>query len=310
MHGADNEVEKYYKATTIIVDEAGIPTRPQMMVPPMTFVSAKRFFLTGDPLQLNALLLDKDARQWWNVCFFRDLQNRKFPFTFLNTQYRMHNALYAHLVNCIYKQPIGSHFLTNVPRPYLQDLAKIMPLQVNAANSQYSLNGFMHFLDVPFGETEVTSGGSSWRDAEIEVVQALVQRLINAGMPADSIAVMTGYREQLKKLQDKARWNDWSHIKQVLTVDSSQGDEYPIVIMSLVNTRGHPGFMGQRSRANVGTSRQKEAIFFVGQQAFWFKKPATGGSQYMHQILRDMRLEAGKHQPAPFLVSNDGTLAV
>ena len=309
MHPADNEVEKYYKATTIIVDEAGIPTRPQMMVPPMTFVSAKRIFLAGDPLQLNALLLDKDARKWWNVSFFRDLQDRKFPFVFLDTQYRMHDALYAHLVKCIYKKPIGSHFLTNAPRPYLQDLAKIMPLQVNAANSQYSLNGFMHFLDVPFGETEVTAGGSSWRDAEVEVIQALVLRLINAGMPAESIAVMTGYREQLKKLQDKARWNYWSHIKQILTVDSSQGDEYPIVIMSLVNTRGQPGFMGQRSRANVGTSRQKEAMFFVGQQAFWFNRAASGGSRYMHQILQHMHLEAGKHQPAPFLVSNDGTLA-
>ena len=302
MHEADNEVEKHYKATTIIIDEAGIPTRPQMMIPAMTFVSAKRMVLAGDPFQLNALVLDKDARTWWNISFFNDLVNRKFPFVFLDTQYRMHDALYAHLIKCIYKKPISSHFLTSAPRPYLQDLAKIMPVQVHAANSQYCLNGFMHFLDVPFGETKVTASGSSWRDAEVEVVEALVLRLITAGVPADSIAVMTGYREQLKKLQAKARCNYWSHIKRILTVDSTQGGEYPIVIMSLVNSTGLPGFMGQRSRANVGTSRQKEAIFFVGQQAFWFNRPASGGFRYMHQILRDMHLEAGKHQPAPFLV--------
>ena len=207
MHGADNEVERYYPATTIIVDEAGIPTRPQMMIPAMTFVSAKRLFLAGDPMQLNALLLDKDARSWWIVSFFSDLVNRKFPHVFLNTQYRMHNALYAHL-SCIYTKPIGSHFLTKAPRPFLQSLIKIMPLQVNAGNNQYSLNGFMHFLDVPFGETEVTPGGSSWRDSEAVVVEALVLRLINAGVPANSIAVMTGYREQLKKLQRKAKLNN------------------------------------------------------------------------------------------------------
>ena len=112
----------------------------------------------------------------------------------------MYDALYAHLVKCIYKKSIGSYFLTNILQTYLQNLFKIMPHHVNAGNSQYSLNRFINYLDVPFGETEVTTGGSSQRDSDVIVIEALVLRLINTGVPTYSIAVIIGYREQLKKL--------------------------------------------------------------------------------------------------------------
>ena len=34
------------------------------------------------------------------------------------------------------------------------------------------------------------------------------------------------------------------------------------MILSLVKTKGSPGFIGKRQRTNVATSRQKEALYF------------------------------------------------
>lgn len=43
---------------------------------------------------------------------------------------------------------------------------------------------------------------------------------------------------------------------------ASQGTEHLIMILSLVKTKGTPGFIGNKQRTNVATSRQKEALYF------------------------------------------------
>ena len=194
--------------------------------------------------------------------------DRKWPCEILKIQYRMYAELYAHTAACIYKTEISSIKLINQPSAFLQRLLA-QPVRVDTKHNTYHLQSFLHFLDVPHGFKQSHEGGSSWNRAEVEVVDGLVKGLLEAGVEKDDICVMTGYTAQLKLLGQVAKENNWIDVKRILTIDSSQGSEYKVVILTLVTTTGMrmlspmhfsiattnfyrilAGFMGFTSRAN------------------------------------------------------------
>ena len=66
-------------------------------------------------------------------------------------------------------------------------------------------------------------------------------------------------------------------------------------------------FMGDRARANVATSRQQEALYFVGQANFWFQNMAwKKRSLVMHDILRFMQNKATELSRPDFVVRAQG----
>ena len=94
--------------------------------------------------------------------------------------------------------------------------------------------------------------------------------LVSVGFRQEHIAVITGYSEQKRRLTEKAKEHGWSGVKQIMTIDSSQGDNYMIVFISFFTTRNLVGFMGTRFQAYIDTSRQIKALYFVGQADYWF----------------------------------------
>ena len=56
--------------------------------------------------------------------------------------------------------------------------------------------------------------------------------------------------------------NQWSGLK-ILSADTCQGEEWDVVIISLVKTVDPPGFIGEEPRANVITTRAREARYDV-----------------------------------------------
>lgn len=169
-----------------------------------------------------------------------------------NAQYGMHEALCADSLEHVY-QKIVVHS-TN-PSPLLGKLFEnVMPLDFIVGNSSYRLTSSLHFIDAANGEARGDRGGSSWNDEEVEVINALVLQAIKKGVERKSIAVMTGYVDQQKKLTRKAEANGWHDIQVIPTVDSSQGAEYKIVILSLVRRSGPHSPKVKLEPANVATS--------------------------------------------------------
>ncbi|KAL8846055.1 MAG: hypothetical protein Q9221_008829 [Calogaya cf. arnoldii] len=92
-----------YPADDVFFDEAGTATRPWMLMPLMAFKKTlKRFILAGDPLQLPAFKLSDLAKKEWPKSLLHEIIKRNWPCTFLNTQYRMIQELYEHLVAVVY----------------------------------------------------------------------------------------------------------------------------------------------------------------------------------------------------------------
>ncbi|KAL8872584.1 MAG: hypothetical protein Q9174_001803, partial [Haloplaca sp. 1 TL-2023] len=111
---------------------------------------------------------------------------------------------------------------------------------------------------VPHGQQIKKQHGSSSNLAEVNVVNALVMALTKAGIPTKDICVVTGYTWQKKLLTRRAKAN--------------------------------AVFLGDRSRANVATSRQEEALFFVGDLNYW--STASVRAPWMHKIIWYMTLQA------------------
>ena len=135
----------------------------------------------------------------------------------------MHSALYDHLLKYVYKgMNIASASPTSVPSEFLARLLDVMPLKITAGADFYMMNGFMHFIDVATGAYEVVGSGSSYNTGEVEAADALATHLIAAGTPAQSIATVTGYQTQVKRLQIMIKERQLLGVK-VLTINLVRG---------------------------------------------------------------------------------------
>ena len=123
------------------------------------------------------------------------------------------------------------------------------------------------------GEEEETPGHSLYNHAEAKAVARQVSSALHAGINAKDIGVITPYsgqvgiiRQQLRDLDDDAVWND----VKVSTVDSFQGSERDVIIISFVrsNPQGFSGFLtfseeGPR-RLNVALTRARKRCVLIG----------------------------------------------
>ncbi len=112
--------------------------------------------------------------------------------------------------------------------------------------------------------------------AEVDITLELIKRLTSIGIKHTDIVILTPYRAQLELILHRKP-------KQVglYTVDGFQGQESPIMILSLVRSqprlqskrpivRNSPsstnpiGFLDDERRINVATSRQRDGMFIIG----------------------------------------------
>ncbi|QPI73342.1 DEAD/DEAH box helicase [Sphingobium sp. Cam5-1] len=146
------------------------------------------------------------------------------------------------------------------------------------------------FINMPFGHAMV--GGSSpempprWRNMpEVNTVAEVLRRLQAIGDDRPEIAVLTPYRAQHRFLEDRiaadrrsGRLDNLERFSEVgggicHTVDSFQGNEADVVVISLVRNNAHSGvkslgFLSDKRRMNVLMSRARWRLVLVGSLDF------------------------------------------
>jgi len=113
---------------------------------------------------------------------------------------------------------------------------------------------------------------------ELSVSKNLNDFLLTGDSP--QIGVICMYKEQVRLLRKKLQGIQWLRnlqddgILKIDTVDSYQGKENSIIIVSLVRNNHEliQGFLKHESRANVALSRAKERLYIVGSTSMWNKK--------------------------------------
>lgn len=217
--------------------------------------SLEHLILVGDHQQLRPhthVRAHENEPYWLNVSLFERLVINKLPFTTLSVQRRMIPEV-RRLLHPIYKDKIVDH-------PCVVD-----PKKRPNVPGMGGVNSWFFSHQWPEQRDEQTS---SYNPDEADMIVGFVEYLVYNGMQTEDITVLTFYNGQRKKILGELRKKVSLGQRRfnVVTVDSYQGEENEVVILSLVrsNNRGQIGFLNIDNRVCVGLSRARCGFYIFG----------------------------------------------
>ncbi|HZN59744.1 MAG TPA: IGHMBP2 family helicase [Planctomycetota bacterium] len=244
----------------LVIDEAAQALEASCWIP---LHRAARVVLVGDHRQLPPTIQSPIAeREGLGVTLFERLAERlgAAAMRMLTVQYRMHERIMEWPSRELYSSRLVAH--PSVARHLLEQLAGIATIDETSAP--------LWFIDTAgcgFEEEQEAEGGSRRNEGEAGVVAAHLQRLLDAGVPARSIGVITPYNAQVDCL--RSRLGAAHPDLEIGTVDGFQGREKEAILISLVrsNPRGEVGFLADDRRTNVAVTRARRHLAIVGDSA-------------------------------------------
>ena len=276
LHGAGGFQLKHEEFDVVIIDEASQALEAQCWVPLM---SAKKVVLAGDHLQLPPTiksLNDKvqkgqtkaakkvsgDTNAARGLTLETTLFDRLLALhgpsikRMLTTQYRMHEKIMRFPSDELYESKLVA--ADSVKARLLTDL------QYHVEETEDTQESLV-FLDTQGGDFPEKSedddtgkkanagailGDSKSNEMEAALVRSHVQRLVDAGVKPEDIAVVTPYNAQLALLSHDMK-ERFPGI-ELGSVDGFQGREKEAVVVSLVrsNAEHEVGFLGEKRRLN------------------------------------------------------------
>ncbi|XP_044009982.1 uncharacterized ATP-dependent helicase C29A10.10c-like [Aphidius gifuensis] len=245
-----------HKIPICIVDEAGQSTELASLIP--LLLGVKILILVGDPQQLPPTIISRDAkRHGMDVSLFARIQKifRKEsinPIQMLNVQYRMADEIALWPNKYFYSKEILND--TKNGYPYM-----------------------CHYKIFNHNENQSSNRHSNIKEAKFicDLLDVIIDKLIIVKQKS-SISIITPYRDQkriisnnieqklldLNEKSEPKKTEYWENI-DVNTVDSFQGQEQDIIIMSCVRSKGI-GFVSDPNRLNVSLTRAKHSMILFG----------------------------------------------
>lgn len=128
---------------------------------------------------------------------------------------------------------------------------------------------------------------SKSNENEADIVQKYVGTLISASVPPTSISIISPYNSQVVLIASSVH-PQYPEI-EVNSVDSCQGRENDVVIISLVrsNEEGEVGFLRELRRLNVSMTRPRRHLVVVGDS-----ETVSKGSEYLKSWMTWLEEEA------------------
>ncbi|KAH0051542.1 DNA helicase, partial [Aureobasidium melanogenum] len=281
LHGAGGFHLKSQEFDIVIVDEASQALEAQCWVPLLSS-GASKLILAGDHLQLpptikssNSKSTNQNPKTWQGgVNLETTLFDRMLDLygddikRMLTIQYRMHEKINAFPSAALYESKLMA--AESVKARLLKDL----PYDVEETEDTTepvvfwdTQGGEFHEKTDDDDEPKSRSsllGESKSNELEAAIVKKHVQNLVDAGVKAEDIAVVTPYNGQLAVLSQllKERFVGI----ELGSIDGFQGREKEAVVVSLVrsNAEHEVGFLAEKRRLNVAMTRPKRHLCVVG----------------------------------------------
>lgn len=251
-------------ARVLLIEEAAETREPN--VTSALFPSLDQLILVGDhqqlPPQCDIARLGGEPFNL-NVSLFERLVRNRIPYTMLNQQRRMAPEL---------------RFIVQKYYPNLKD----HPLVKDDANRPLipGMGSRRSWFFTHEWPEETDADNSKFNPQEAQMIVAFMKYLVQNGVKPSAITVLTYYRGQRKTILQLLRRDSLSlgtrHFN-VATVDSYQGEENEIVLLSLVRSPPTPydikrvGFVDSMNRATVAISRARRGFFMFGNKENLFK---------------------------------------
>jgi ATP-dependent RNA/DNA helicase IGHMBP2 len=240
-----------YKFDTLLIDEAGQCIEPLAWC---IFPLANKYVLAGDHLQLPPTVLSNEAAKLGLSTSILEAAIATVKNNYLlNIQYRMSGAIAG----------FSSQYFYN------SELNTATHLQGNQKN--------VCFIDTAgssFNETHGSNGMSLQNEGELKIVQKIIE---TENIDADTLAFISPYAGQVTAAKELL-----PPTIRVSTIDSFQGQEKEIIILSLVrsNDDGDIGFLKDYRRMNVAITRAKQQLYVIGDSA------TIGADNFYNQFLQ------------------------
>ena len=237
------------KPRVVLIEEAAESLEAHVTA--ACFDSLEHLILVGDHQQLQGHCSVKDLEGppfYLNVSMFQRLVQNDMAFSRLKQQRRMIPEI-RQLLTPIYED------LTDHP----------CVLDREPINGMGNVNMFFFSHEWPESND---NAASKYNKSEADMIVGLVDYLLLNGTAARDVTVLTFYNGQRKAILSGLRIhpNLTGLDFNVATVDSYQGEENEIVILSLVrnNVRGNIGFLSAENRVCVSLSRARRGFYVFG----------------------------------------------
>jgi len=277
----------------VIIDEAARSISSELAI---AMQAGKRILLVGDHHQLPPLYTtphkkalakklgvysdDVDLDELLQSDFERAFESEygKLAGAKLLTQYRMVKPIGSLVSDCFYKGELETGF-REVPDSY-KHLPKTMQAHATWLDTASFGKGAHHPSN--------GKGSSIANPTEVNVIIKLLDDIANSDEQVDAlkqqmhkdkgelpIGIICMYAEQKKRLRRKVAEQSWGDefksLIRIDTVDSYQGKENRIVILSITRSdaKQSPGFLRSPNRINVGLSRAMDRLVIVGNSEMW-----------------------------------------
>lgn len=190
--------------------------------------------MVGDTAQLPALVSEKGQSLGYNRSLMQRLVEGNYPFTMLQTQRRMHPEIVAYPNQMFYEGR----------------------LQTEYAPTDLAIDPYMLY-DVDGKCVEIGTSFVNEIEAEYCVKKALLLK-----EQTEDVVILCPYQAQARQILSLGA------SVTVHTIDSFQGREADVVILSMVRTQGC-GFWTDPRRMCVALTRAKHGMYIVGSCKQW-----------------------------------------
>ncbi|KAH7557294.1 hypothetical protein ACOSP7_026896 [Xanthoceras sorbifolium] len=241
----------------VIIDEAAQALEIACWI---ALLKGSRCILAGDHLQLPPTIQSVEAEKkgLGRTLFERlaDLYGDEVM-AMLTVQYRMHELIMNWSSKELYNTKIKAH--ASVAAHMLFDLEDVK----RSASTEPTLL----LIDIAGCDMEEKKDeeDSTLNEGEAEVAMAHAKRLIQSGVQATDIGIITPYAAQVVLLKMlKSNDNELKNM-EISTVDGFQGREKEAIIISMVrsNSKKEVGFLSDRRRMNVAVTRARRQCCLV-----------------------------------------------
>ncbi|KAL7537872.1 hypothetical protein ACHAXR_008767 [Thalassiosira sp. AJA248-18] len=265
----------------LLIDEAAAATEPEICIP--FHLRPQRLLAVGDPLQLPPTIMSRHAADMglstsMHERLMYQCGNEHFM---LDHQYRMRPDISQFPCEQFYNGKIMNG--KNVAREtYTSNIS--LPTK-----SSYS------FINIRGEEYQTHPSGSYANEAECTAVLKLVEKIaarkVSGWDSSDKLRIITFYAGQVTQLRRLLFKKGFGNVL-VATVDSSQGCEADVVIISFVRSsskkgvRHAAGFLADDRRINVALTRARHQLICVGDASGTL---GTQGSKTLKNLVNDAK---------------------
>ncbi|XP_024987593.1 DNA-binding protein SMUBP-2 [Cynara cardunculus var. scolymus] len=241
----------------VIIDEAAQALEVACWI---ALLKGSRCILSGDHLQLPPTVQSVEAEKkgLGKTLFERlaDLYGDEVM-SMLTVQYRMHELIMNWSSKELYNSKIKAH--ASVAGHTLHELENVQ--------KSSSAEPTLVLIDIAGCDMEEKKDEeeSTLNEGEAEIAIAHAKRLVQSGVRASDIGIITPYSAQVVLLRTLRTKEDKLKEVEISTVDGFQGREKEAIIISMVrsNSKKQVGFLSDRRRMNVAVTRARRQCCII-----------------------------------------------